>query len=205
MTQWLHLAERHWPRLTSGAKTDTVRLNEGTVEPGFLVYVSSPSETEYAVVYVTDVRHIPLRDVLLYERGPEITPDEATLLEHLRAHYPEIELDTEIDFIQHLTVDDTRARFPDAITPILQERDAGWRRILLDEPWSFTLAEHADGLRLSVLAGTVGVYEVNIRLTDDEGARYADEGDAAIRALVADIVEHPDAYRERHISLREGP
>ena len=119
MTQWLHLADRHWPRLVNGSKTDTIRLNEPSVAPGFLVYVGSPTESERGVVYVTDVHHIPLRDVLRYERGPEITPDEATLLSDLRAHYPEIALDTEIEFVPHLSLPDTLAEYPDAVAEIL--------------------------------------------------------------------------------------
>lgn len=128
MTQWLHLAERHWPRLVNGSKTDTIRLGEASVEPGFLVYVSSPGETERAVVFVTASRRIPLRDVLLYEEGPEITPDEATLLEHLRAHYPEIELETEIDFIQHLSAPETLTRYPNEVTEILRTFSLGLER-----------------------------------------------------------------------------
>ena len=119
MTQWLYLADRHWPRLVRGSKTDTIRLNEPPVAPGFLVYVGIPTESERAAVLVTDVHHIPLRDVLRYERGPEITPDEATLLEHLRAHYPEIELDTEIEFVQHLSLPETLAKYPDEVTRLL--------------------------------------------------------------------------------------
>lgn len=110
--QQLSLVERRWDALITGEKLDTIRFNENTIESGFLVYESFPSRDQYCVVYVTDVRMIPLREVLTFTKDLIRKPDEATLLKRMRAHYPNIGLDSIVQYIQHLSPQETQLMYP---------------------------------------------------------------------------------------------
>ena len=45
-------------------------------------------------------------------------PDKMDFLKRMQAHYPMITLDTEILFIEHLSVEETKARYADLISRI---------------------------------------------------------------------------------------
>ncbi|MEI7914785.1 MAG: hypothetical protein WCH82_08545 [Mycobacteriaceae bacterium] len=55
------------------------------------------------------------------------------------------------------------------------------------EPWSWTLEQAAPGLVLSVVCGTVGLYERAIVLSRDEVKIWVDGGPAALEPLVEKI------------------
>ena len=119
--QWLHLVERRWPALVNGEKTSTLRLNEGFVHKGFLVYKDCPKEQWTEVVYVTRVYYVPLRQALEIDGFDEHTPDIETGLRQMRAFYPGITLDTSLLFVQHLGVPETKQKYSEEIKKILEE------------------------------------------------------------------------------------
>lgn len=68
--------------------------------------------------------------------------------------------------------------------------------------WDFRLFRLGDELVLSVLCGTVGLYEVDIALDADELARYLAQGVSGIRALIDDVRSRPSAYGHRQRRIR---
>lgn len=118
--QWVHLVERRWPALLNGEKTSTLRLNEGFIHKGFLVYKDYPNEQLAEVVYVTHVYYVPLRQANEIDGYDEHTPDMETALKQMKVHYPEITLDTPILFAQHLGVPETKKLYPNQVEEILK-------------------------------------------------------------------------------------
>jgi len=55
---------------------------------------------------------------------------------------------------------------------------------LHEEPWSWTLDQMADGLALTVVCGTVGLYEKSVVLLPDEVRAWEQEGPAGLHSLV---------------------
>ena len=55
------------------------------------------------------------------------------------------------------------------------------------EPWSWTLDQMSEGLVLTVVCGTVGLYERAIVLKSDEVESWQDAGPAALEPLVEAI------------------
>lgn len=117
--QWLHLVERRWSALLNGEKTSTLRLNEGFIHKGFLVYKDCPSEQLAEVVYVTHVYYVPLRQANEIDGYDEHAPDMETALRQMRVHYPEITLDTPILLAKHLSVPETKKLYPNEVKEIL--------------------------------------------------------------------------------------
>jgi hypothetical protein len=72
-------------------------------------------------------------------------------------------------------------------------------REIAREAWAWRLLEsHSQELWLSVVCGTVGLYEINLQLSFEERNRYMESGIAAIAALAADICSRPSSYAHRH-------
>ena len=117
--QWLHLVERRWPALLNGEKTSTFRLNEGFIHKGFLVYKDCPKEQWAEVVYVTNVYYVPFKQAVEIDGFDAHTPDMETALKQMRVHYPEITLDTPILLAQHLSVPETKQKYPEEVKEIL--------------------------------------------------------------------------------------
>lgn len=61
------------------------------------------------------------------------------------------------------------------------------RRKLHEEPWSWTLEEIDEGLLLTVLCGTVGLYEKAVLLEPDEIAAWNQHGPAGLESLAEAI------------------
>lgn len=55
-------------------------------------------------------------------------------------------------------------------------------------------------LKLSVLCGTVGLYEVEIILNKEETLKYNELGDNFIKRLSKEISQNPEKYSERKIN-----
>lgn len=69
---------------------------------------------------------------------------------------------------------------------------------LASEPWSFDLVEDDGGsLVLTVVCGTVGIYEVAFPLDPDEREGWHASGIAFIRDLAARVVANPAPYLAR--------
>jgi len=110
--QTLRLVDRRFPGLLRGEKTDTIRLNEGDIEPGFLRY-ESLSQDQHTVVYVTSVERLPLREVAGRTRDDPVQPTPEQMLERMLVYYPDITLDTVVLYVEHLTPQETRRRYPE--------------------------------------------------------------------------------------------
>lgn len=119
--QKLELVERRWEALLAGKKLDTIRFNEPRMEPGLLLYEGFPSAGRYSVVYITNVMDIPLRDVLKYTKDTGRKPDEETLLKKLQSHYPEITLDSIVQYVQHLSPDETRKQYGEEVLKLEEQ------------------------------------------------------------------------------------
>ncbi len=118
--QWLHLVERRWSALLNGEKTSTLRLNEGFIHKGFLVYKDCPKEQWAEVVYVTQVYYLPLKQALETDGFDTHTSDVETGLKQIRVHYPNITLDTPILLAKHLSVPETKKLYPNQVEEILK-------------------------------------------------------------------------------------
>ncbi|MDT0353059.1 ASCH domain-containing protein [Pseudonocardia charpentierae] len=108
--------DSRFPALLRGEKTDTIRLDEGDIEPGFLCYVNWPFEDQRVVVYVTSVEYLPLREVAGRTRDDVEQPTPEELLDRMRVYYPQITLDTVVLYVEHLTPEETRRRWS-GVTP----------------------------------------------------------------------------------------
>jgi hypothetical protein len=80
------------------------------------------------------------------------------------------------------------------------------RRMILEEPWSFSFWEEPDGaLVLEVLCGTVGVFEVRVRFTEEQRSAYAREGAGFVRRLARAVKDAPDAFLPRATTRPRRP
>ncbi len=61
------------------------------------------------------------------------------------------------------------------------------RRTLHDESWSWTLEEVDEGLLLTVVCGTVGIYETAVLLEPDDVAAWEQHGPAGLEPLAEAI------------------
>ena len=68
-----------------------------------------------------------------------------------------------------------------------------------ERTYGYQLYKDKDDYFLSVLAGTVGVYSIEIELTDEEKSTYASQGVAYIDQLAGNITQFPSAYRTRQL------
>jgi hypothetical protein len=55
---------------------------------------------------------------------------------------------------------------------------------------------------MSVLSGSVGLFELNILLDDQQQQAYKTEGSTLIEAIAKEIRENPNKYVEQHIEIR---
>ena len=79
---------------------------------------------------------------------------------------------------------------------------------LHDETWSWTLDQMPEGLVLTVVCGTVGLYEKAILLEPDEVEGWQDGGPAALEPLVEairnDVTGAKFADRDRPDLIERG-
>ncbi len=69
-------------------------------------------------------------------------------------------------------------------------------------PWNYVLYEANGNLLLSVLSGSVGLFDVNILLHDQQQQAYKTEGSSLIEAIAKEIRENPNKFAEQHIEIR---
>lgn len=71
---------------------------------------------------------------------------------------------------------------------------------LIDKGWEYILYQTDDNnLILSVVCGTVGLYDVNIQLNDEEKDKFEKDGTEFMDELALDVSSNPPKYRNRHI------
>ncbi len=71
--------------------------------------------------------------------------------------------------------------------------------IIAQERWSYTLYKDDERHVISVICGSVGVYEVAIELNDQEINKLNSEHDF-IKSLSLSIRNNPDSYKNRKIA-----
>jgi len=98
----LCVVDRLFPLIPSGEKTFTIRWKETRIEPGDMTYFCKGDPSKIATVRVTKCTHMPLSEAAAFVGKEEEWPD-ATLLEGMREHYPEIELTDIVQIVEHLT------------------------------------------------------------------------------------------------------
>lgn len=96
-------------------------MNEGFVRPGFSLYKDCPNEQWTAVVFVTHVFYLPLKQAVEIEGFDEHTPDIETGLNQMRSHYPDITLNTPVLLALHLSVSETKQKYPKEVNEILEK------------------------------------------------------------------------------------
>ena len=70
---------------------------------------------------------------------------------------------------------------------------------VLQVSWTYTLYRHEERFFLSVVCGTVGLFETDVELTSAEIADYRKLGKESVDALAKAISDAPKAYNDRHI------
>lgn len=74
--------------------------------------------------------------------------------------------------------------------------------IVKQEPWSYTLYEREGEFFLSVLCGSVGLFELNIPLTCCESESIQNDS-SSLALLVEDIRNRPDFYKSRSVNIEK--
>jgi len=98
--QSLEIVPRLLPDVRNGKKQHTIRWRERRIVPGPMRYVNAQNPDDTLVVQVTEVNTMPLSAVAGYLGQEEAWP-APVLLEGMREHYPDIQLDSEVDVIHH--------------------------------------------------------------------------------------------------------
>lgn len=73
-------------------------------------------------------------------------------------------------------------------------------KVVEEAPWSWMLLADGPAMFLSVLCGTVAVYEIEFALTQAEIEGYAREGKAFLEKLAGRVIGVPGEFSARHIS-----
>lgn len=71
---------------------------------------------------------------------------------------------------------------------------------LINKSWQYTLYEEGEKLLLSVVCGTVGVFTVNIELSETEKQAYLEKGERYIDELASEITYNPESFMPRNIA-----
>lgn len=108
-TQTLDLSDDGFTKLRSGQKTHTIRLGEREIEPGFLEYRGVVDQSLSEFVWVKDVYYIRLKGVAV-----KLGEDLDTLVKNLSRFYPDIDGETKVTLVMHLTPEETKRIFPQA-------------------------------------------------------------------------------------------
>jgi hypothetical protein len=75
---------------------------------------------------------------------------------------------------------------------------SGEEELLRNNAWMYRLLRAPEGtLILEVVVGGMAMYEVRVRLTEEEAATYAREGADFIDRMAKDVIANPRFYGER--------
>lgn len=72
-------------------------------------------------------------------------------------------------------------------------------QVLDSSPWDWMLFRNDGNLYFTVLCGSVGVYSVDIQLSESEVSDYANRDREALASLATKIRMSPENYCDRHI------
>jgi len=71
---------------------------------------------------------------------------------------------------------------------------------LIDKNWEYSLYQDEDNnLIFSVICGSVGLYNTNIQLNEEEKAEFEKQGQSFLDILAEDIKQNESKYNSRHI------
>ena len=77
--------------------------------------------------------------------------------------------------------------------------------LLSNDERMYELLRDDDGiLRLNVVVGDIGMYELSVVLTEQETATFAEEGPSFIEDLAYQVARAPSAYRTRSVPDDHG-
>lgn len=72
---------------------------------------------------------------------------------------------------------------------------------LAKESWNYRLTETESGdMIFSVVSGSVGMYEINIRLTTDEISRYKKQGNLYLKTLADEMRSNESCFSNRKVA-----
>ncbi len=71
--------------------------------------------------------------------------------------------------------------------------------IILEETWSYTLYKQNDDLYLTAVCGRVAIFEITIKLNNEEIKNYEEKGKDFIVYLARQIQDYPDLFMNRKI------
>ncbi len=72
---------------------------------------------------------------------------------------------------------------------------------LAKESWNYRLTETESGdMIFSVVSGSVGMYEINIRLTADEISRYKKQGNLYLKTLANEMRSNESCFSNRKVA-----
>ena len=74
-------------------------------------------------------------------------------------------------------------------------------REILKKNWSYKLLEDNEQFYLKVLCGNVALFDIVIKLNNDELGRYLTEGEAFIDKFVKEIQYSPASFLNRNVKL----
>ena len=70
--------------------------------------------------------------------------------------------------------------------------------IIINERWNYQLIKNNDKYVLSVMCGTVGLYEIEVELSDKQIKEYTQKGKEYIEVLVGKIRSNPSNYISKY-------
>lgn len=106
-TQYLDIVARLLPDVRAGRKRHTIRWGERVIVPGPLCYINEDDSSDRENVWVTEVKKMPLSEVAYY-LGMTAQWPAPVLLAGMREHYPQIQMESEVDVIWHLSPTDSQ-------------------------------------------------------------------------------------------------
>ncbi|MEO6904163.1 MAG: hypothetical protein ABI315_13575 [Bacteroidia bacterium] len=71
---------------------------------------------------------------------------------------------------------------------------------LIKKPWDYTFSENNEKYYLSVMCGSIAMFEINIELNANEIAIYKNKGFDFIDEIAKKIQYRPSDYSERNLS-----
>ena len=72
-------------------------------------------------------------------------------------------------------------------------------QILLEDHYFYTLYQDTNRLLLSVVCGTVAVFDVTIQLTEAETKDFYEKGQSFIVSLAYQVLDNPDSFLSRKV------
>lgn len=69
---------------------------------------------------------------------------------------------------------------------------------ILKKAWAYSLYRDGENFALSVLCGKVGLFEINIVLSEEEKAEFYSQGEPYVEELAKAIQSSPSQFANRH-------